>query len=49
VTIAANYVPRCLIGTGISYHWNLSAERTNKQHFSEIFNDGGSVIGGAEG
>jgi hypothetical protein len=38
-------VPRFLVGTGISYHCNLSAKRTNKQHFSEIFNDGGSVIG----
>jgi hypothetical protein len=40
-------VPRCLVGTGIGYHWNLSVERTHKQHFSEIVNDGGSVIGGA--
>jgi hypothetical protein len=38
-------VPRCLVGAGISYHWSLSAKRTNKQHFGEIFNDGGSVIG----
>jgi hypothetical protein len=36
VTIATNCVPRCLVGTGIGYHCNLSAKRTNKQHFSEI-------------
>ena len=45
VTTTTNCVPRSLIGTGISYHSNLSAKQTNKQHFSEIFNDGGSVIG----